>query len=300
MSTTKLIKIVTHNADFHTDDVFAVAILLLTLDKKVGYEIIRTRDDSVIQTADYVVDVGGTYDASARRFDHHQIGGAGTRANGIAYASCGLMWKTYGVQITYDEDIAKRIDEKIITPIDASDNGFDTHSPLMEGLQPYVIQQYISSFNPTWKEDETSVYEAFIDMVMFAQKLLQREISVLRDVREGVSYVHSAYQNAEDKRLIVIDEDYPWHEVLSQYPEPFFVVYPNSARDMWRLKTVRDNTSSYKLRKALPETWAGKTGAELQQITGVPDAVFCHNKRFTSAARSKEGALALARIALEN
>ena len=35
------------------------------------------------------------------------------------------------------------------------------------------------------------------------------------------------------------------------------------------------------------------------QITGVPDAVFSHTKRFYVSARSREGILALARLALD-
>ena len=48
----------------------------------------------------------------------------------------------------------------------------------------------------------------------------------------------------------------------------------------------------------LPESWAGKDGEELQKITGVPDAIFCHNKRFMASAGSREGAIALAQKAI--
>ena len=85
-------KIVTHNAKFHTDDVFAVATLLILYP---GAEVIRTRDESIIKMADIVVDVGQVYDAGNNRFDHHQVGGAGKRENGIQYASFGLVWKKF-------------------------------------------------------------------------------------------------------------------------------------------------------------------------------------------------------------
>ena len=44
--------------------------------------------------------------------------------------------------------------------------------------------------------------------------------------------------------------------------------------------------------------WAGKKDEELQKITGVSDALFAHRKLFMAAAKSKEGALKLAKIAL--
>jgi uncharacterized UPF0160 family protein len=86
--------LVTHNATFHADDIFATATLSLLLGGKV--KVIRTRDEEIIRTGDYVYDVGGEYDASINRFDHHQKGGAGKRENGIPYAAFGLLWKTYG------------------------------------------------------------------------------------------------------------------------------------------------------------------------------------------------------------
>jgi uncharacterized UPF0160 family protein len=35
-------------------------------------EIIRTRDENVLKTCDIVVDVGGKYEPSSHRYDHHQ------------------------------------------------------------------------------------------------------------------------------------------------------------------------------------------------------------------------------------
>jgi len=59
----KLIKLVTHDGSFHTDDVFACAVLTMMLGKEgKEYEIIRTRDEKIIQNGEYVFDVGGVYD----------------------------------------------------------------------------------------------------------------------------------------------------------------------------------------------------------------------------------------------
>ena len=62
----------------------------------IKYSLERTRDEERITKADYVFDVGGIYDPSINRFDHHQPGGAGKRENDIPYAAFGLVWKTYG------------------------------------------------------------------------------------------------------------------------------------------------------------------------------------------------------------
>ena len=87
---------------------------------------------------------------------------------------------------------------------------------------------------------------------------------------------------------------------MSHYPEPLYVVSPDSqGNNYWKIKAVReDPDASFKNRKDLPESWAGKRDKELAEVTGVSDAIFCHNKLFIAVAGSKEGALKLARIAV--
>jgi len=62
----------THDGTFHADEVTACALLLLTdlidIDK-----IIRTREKPLLDHCEYVCDVGGVYDPSQKRFDHHQL-----------------------------------------------------------------------------------------------------------------------------------------------------------------------------------------------------------------------------------
>jgi uncharacterized UPF0160 family protein len=48
----------------------------------------------------------------------------------------------------------------------------------------------------------------------------------------------------------------------------------------------------------LPEAWAGLQGEELAAASGVEDAVFVHLRRFVGAAKSRQGAIALATRAL--
>jgi len=53
-------------------------------------------------------------------------------------------------------------------------------------------------------------------------------------------------------------------------------------------------------RKNFPKLWAGLRDEELQNVTGVPDAIFCHRGLFLAIAKSKEGAIKLAQIAVES
>lgn len=291
--------IVTHNGEFHVDDVFAVASLTLLLEQSGEIpKVIRTRDESVIATGDYVVDVGGIYDPKINRFDHHQTGGAGQRDNGIPYAAFGLVWKTYGEQICGSADIARRIDHKLIMSVDAMDNGVSVSKPVFDNVRPYSFSDFIFSFRPTWKEKTVSTDVIFEDAVHIATQLLRREIEIHSQAEEAEQIVREIYEKTKDKRLITLDDDYPWHPVLTAFPEPLYVLYPSGGR--WKLKAVRKAVDTFENRKDLPQAWAGKRDTELQKITGVPDAVFVHNKLFNAVAESKEGILALAKLALES
>lgn len=284
--------LVTHNGTFHADDIFATATFSILLDGKV--QVIRTRDPEWFKKGDYVYDVGGEYDPSRNRFDHHQKGGAGKRDNGVPYAAFGLVWKAYGEKVCGSKEVADRIEEHLVQAIDSHDNGINTYKT--EGLvEPYLIESIFSAFRPSWKEEE-EYDKPFMRLVSFAREFLERKIKKTTDTIEAKIIVKNYYNNATDKRIIVIEGDYPWSSELKDYPEPLFVVWKRG--DVWRVGCVRKEEDSFENRKSLPESWAGLQDEELAKVTGVPDATFCHNGRFLAVAKSKEGAIALAQKAL--
>ncbi len=287
--------LITHNGTFHADDIFATAALSILLNDKV--KIVRTRDVDMIARGDFVYDVGGEYDAQRNRFDHHQVGGAGKRENGIPYAAFGLVWKTYGEQICGSKEVALKIDEDLVQAIDAHDNGVDLYTLKGETVAPYLVENVFDAFRPTWTEDQ-EYDKPFMEVVTFAKAFLARAVIRARDSVLAKSFVQKAYNESEDKRLIVMDGGYPWNSTMMEYPEPLYVVFPKS--NMWRVGCVRKEKKSFENRKSLPIEWAGLRDDQLVIVTGVPDAVFCHNGRFLAVARTKEGASALAKKALDN
>lgn len=291
--------IATHNSNFHTDDIFAVATLLLVLDESANVSIVRTRDMNIIEGVDYVVDVGGVYDESKNRFDHHQIGGAGVRPNTIPYASFGLVWKKFGETLCGTTEIAEKIDQILVQWIDATDNGFNFIETKIPDVYPYDIGLFFNTFIPDWKEGEENIDNIFMEVVSLAKLVLSREISKRKNLAEVRSIVESKYRETSDKRLVVFDKYYPAVEFLSKFSEPLFVVFPKSEKE-WVIKTIRDNRASFISRKLLPENWAGRTDSDLEAITGVSGALFCHTGRFIAVAKTKGAILSMAQIALNS
>lgn len=290
------IKVAVHSGKFHPDDVSAVAILSLYLNKPI--KILRSRDPKVWAEADYVFDVGGEYKPEENKFDHHQESFKLQRENGIGYSSAGLAWKHFGEKVAGSYEVWQKIDEKIIQYIDAEDVGISLTKNNFEGISPYFFGDYIDSFNPTSLEKDENSLKSFEGAVEITKKMFQREIKRAQDKIASSKPVKDVYERTEDKRLIVLDNYYSWDDVLTNYLEPIFVIYPRLDTDTWGVQAVGVKGFQFKNRLDLPEAWAGKMGDELVKITGIPDAVFCHKARFIAGAKSKEGAIALAKLAL--
>ncbi|MBR7889224.1 MYG1 family protein [Marinomonas sp. A79] len=284
--------IATHNGNFHADDVFAVAAL-----KQIfpSVDLIRTRDLDIIAKADIVVDVGGIYDADKGRFDHHQKGGAGARENGIPFSSFGLIWQKYGLDICAgSKEVAQSLDKNLVSVIDAIDCGH------VEGVQTGIsLSQTISMFNPTWQE-EGDFDACFDEAVAFASRLLTRFIAAASGGVNAKSIVANAIEKADDPRVIVLEQYTPWKTtVLRLSQDALFMVYP-SQTGQWRIQTVPVELGSFEDRKKLPAPWAGLSDEQLQAVTGLDDAMFCHNGRFIAGCGSFESTMKMANMALND
>jgi len=283
--------IVTHNGNFHADDVFSIAALKCVFP---SFKLIRTRDVELISKADVVVDVGGEHDPDTDRFDHHQRGGAGERENGIPFSSFGLIWQKYGLEICAgNEAVAKAVDTGLVSTIDAIDCGH------VEGVSEGIsLSHTISMFNPTWQE-ESHFDTCFDEAVDFASRVLQRFIASANGGISAKDIVAKAIENAEDPRVIVLEKYTPWKRTVHALSEEaLYMVYP-SQTGQWRIQTVPVEIGSFENRKSLPEQWAGLSDNELKEVTGIDDAMFCHNGLFIAGAESFESTMKMASIALE-
>ncbi len=290
-------KIATHNGKFHSDDVFGVALLTSLFPDA---EIVRSRDQAVLDACDIVLDVGGSYDPDKERFDHHMPGGAGTRPNGILYSAFGLIWQKYGAEFCGDKEVAERLFEGFVSSFDAYDNGQTTYKITTPDARVVQLQDLFDKYlNPN--TDESSELEdydrEFMKSVELAKLILDRVVKRKKAEVRSERLFYDQWQASPDKRYVVLDQYATAGDIAEQMPELLYYVYQSPAKD-WRVQGMRVSKESYDTKKPLPAAWAGLKDEEFKKVSGVADARFCHNALYLCGAESKEGAIKLLQIAL--
>ncbi|KAL8538379.1 hypothetical protein ACS0TY_000392 [Phlomoides rotata] len=97
-------RIGTHSGKFHCDEALNCFMIRRT-ENFYGADIIRTRDSMVLEKLDAVLDVGGVYNSSRDRYDHHQEGFEEVFGYGFEtkLSSAGSVYKRYGKEIISKE-----------------------------------------------------------------------------------------------------------------------------------------------------------------------------------------------------
>lgn len=314
--------IATHSGSFHADDVFGVGVLMGVFP---SHTLVRTRNNEKIEAADFAVDVGGLWDTATGRFDHHQRSFKGARparlvagveTAGVGYASAGLVWSEYGVayvkalassrgfelEANALAEIARSIDASLVQYLDIVDTGQGDVAPGIFGLSALIAQ-----LNTSWIEEKgldaaskAQLQETrFREAIAITRKLLDSAIVKKVAQLRSMDIVRQAPKLLDGKVLHLQEGGMPWTRVVvDEMPEVMFVIYPDSDGDQYQIKTVPVESGSFTTRLDLPKSWAGLRDQELAAVTGVADSVFCHMNLFIGGAKSLDGAIRLAGLAL--
>lgn len=294
----------THNQGFHADDVMAYAILKEVLTQQgETWTLERTRDMEIIQKGDIVFDVGEEYDPARNRYDHHQRGRAGSRENGVLYASAGLVWKHFGKELCMNETVWKSVDRGLFQELDAIDNGQDYFGSINFPDAEYTsLAIHIAHFEPMTlgKKTPEELMIGFEQASEFARGILTRMIKNVEFFESAFLEASEIYKNSEDKQILIFQKNYarPTWKRLSEFPEPVFAVYYNNKYNDWKVESIPVTPITFEARKLAPESWRGLQQEDLRRESGVSDAKFCHPSGFLMGAESFEGAIQLAKKAL--
>lgn len=287
---------VPHMGKFHADEVFASVILELYFGTLY---VIRSQDKDIPNELPSNVIV---YDVGLGEFDHHQYGGNGIRPNGVPYASCGLIWKKFGLSIvkktgTREPQLVwEWIDHELIQSIDATDCG--AMPKMVYPAKPFTVSTIIGNFNPTWDSDK-DVDQAFLEACSFAKTVLNNALMHALAKAESKDIVDRAIDESTN-HIMVLPVYVPWHDWFfdsqnKKASDIWFVVYP-SRRGGYNFQGIPTKPGEGDQRKAIPRNWRGVPKEQLRKITGVNDANFVHIAGYLGGAESFEGAMKMAKM----
>nr|WP_298094012.1 MYG1 family protein [uncultured Shinella sp.] len=296
--------LVTHSGGFHADELLSSVILARLFPKA---RIIRSRAPEWITPASdrIIYDVGGAFDPAAGIFDHHQRG-APLRDDGQPFSSFGLVWRQFGRDYlnasgvpTADIDtLHASFDLDFVLPVDLMDNG--ALSPSEAGaLAKLTLPVLLETLKPVFDDKEPGADDrAFHEALAIARGFVEASIRQAAAKLRAESIVLRAIAAAGDGRVLELPMGMPFRPAIVKAGADhlLFVVHPRDTD--WCLTGIRRSSDGFELRADLPAAWAGLTGENLAAVCGVPGATFCHNGRFIAAAKTREAALEMARIAV--
>jgi len=296
--------VATHGGPFHADDVFAVALLRVVHGR--NFALVRTRDAEILATADVVVDVGGEYDPTKGRFDHH-FANAPVRENGVPYAAFGMVHRQENLPIENPE--ARGILDKLVQGIDAADNGVKqdgwTLSSTIHKCNPLIEKNFDERFCALVSTAvgiiRGIIYEEY--SLEFAVARFEAHPQVVDWVEEYDSTLEESTQRIEGTfgqvgPIIELAQYEPaLFDVAAKAPaEKLFSVYP-SPNGEWMVQQIPQAAGSFAGRRKLPASWAGLRGADLDAVTGIEGCVFTHPGRFIGGHKTLDGARRMALLA---
>jgi uncharacterized UPF0160 family protein len=292
--------------------------MLRLLPSYLDSTLVRTRDPAVLAECHTVVDVGGEYEDSRKRYDHHQRGfeaifpGHNTKLSsaGLVYMHFGkdIITTVTGLQGADCDLLYEKIYNDFIEAFDANDNGINVLAPKdleKAGLETKTPEAKQAEEDMRFLKASQFVGEQFLfELTDRAQSWLP--------ARHQVKQAYDArLQYDPQGRILVLHEGMPWSDHLYTFeketqqpdgvsPHVLYALFPEDKPEgKWRIRAVSKENGGFENRKDLPDAWKGVRDEQLDQVSGIPGCVFVHAAGFIGGNKSFDGALAMAKKALE-
>ncbi len=335
MNSLETIVIATHDKRFHVDDVGAVSLLASYFntcdpnDHKLTVKIIRTRETTLLENADILVDVGGVYDPDHYRYDHHQVECNETfsftvpGSTIIPMSSIGMVWKHHGQAILarYIESqsnfssienwtshipiLYQEVYSKIIQEIDAHDNGI----PMMEGGKRNYwsnlnLPSIISSLNTSNTNDEEAQMQAFRQAIELFGKIFEIKLSEIItkyfDYQTDLLTVKSLLEESSEEYLIINRRINTIFKCLNKldpdYRVKFLIIREESETESSKEKEYTVKTRSRRETPYQPLIVLN-SAERLKEL--FDDIIFVHKNGFIAKTKSLESALGIIQTAVQ-
>jgi uncharacterized UPF0160 family protein len=110
----------------------------------------------------------------------------------------------------------------------------------------------------------------------------------------------------ESGEIIILDQFCPWDSHLDELEKELsisplikYVLFSDTTGQV-RIRAVSLTPNSFESRKSLPSSWRGLRDDELSQVSGIQGCVFAHASGFIGGNLTMEGAIQMAKKALES
>lgn len=276
-------KIITHDGQFHTDEIFAIVLLSKFVNHK-RFEVIRTRDKVKLEKYKnkdwvWVIDVGGEYNHYMYNFDHHQQSFDTVNQFGNLLSSCGLIFKelTPFLKLKLSDYVYSRL-ETLVNKIDMQDNG----------VEYYPEFEFISLYNHAGENGFELALNAatnYLDNLFVKWENEEHNKNLIRD----------AVQNARDS-IISSDVYIPITKEMNATDNKLLVF--KRGENQYAIKSLNDGIDvDFSVRCKAPDSWLGLTEDALCEISGFKNMVFCHKNGFLTIVNgSLEDAIKVAKF----
>jgi len=225
--------------------------------------------------------------------------------------------------------LVTKLYDGFIEAIDAIDNGIERYEAVDQDGKPTKqavklkyqsstdLSSRISHLNPAWNEPVNNTIldtqfekasslagsEFFSRLDYFSKAWLPGRELVVKALENRFS------NQAQDKlgRVLIFDSFCPWKDhlhtlektTLTESSErPLYVLYADESQN-WRIQAIPVTPGGFESRKALPEAWRGLRDSALSDLIGIPGAIFVHASGFIGGHQTFQGALEMAKKALE-
>ncbi|KAI7786005.1 myg1 protein [Diaporthe eres] len=227
--------------------------------------------------------------------------------------------------------IYNKVYESFVEAVDANDNGvnaYDAEGIAAAGLEKkfsdggFTLGAMVGRLNPAWNEpvpsDPAEAQAAEDEKFVTASQRIGEEFDRTLDYYVNAwlparalvekAFTERPQYDAQGRIMVLSGQSCPWKDHLYALEEEnkeagkvLYVLYPEKPTPdaKWRVQTVPVTKDSFESRKALPKEWRGVRDEELDKVSGIPGCVFVHAAGFIGGNKTFEGALELAKKALD-
>ena len=229
-------------------------------DQRTKIPVIRTRNAQILKKASssnqaFLIDVGGVFSEELLNFDHHQKSMKDTWEDGAPLSSTGLVWRYLKSQNKLShlpQTVVLDIEERLIKPLDAHDNGQTT----------FPLSSIVASYNRETSEPALQD-EQFGKALLLMKDSLENALFSAELKNEAIEVLSRQWQKAQSvgDTVVLLPKHIAYHDcagLLKQISndQADMIVIPGQGNRFSVISLGLDTPFSIKV--PCPMSWRGK------------------------------------------